>query len=421
MSATLLLAGTALAAAPVGRPTSTSPVRSHVSASATAGVAPPAETYEPTTGATFNDPTGTEEEQYRIIRHINDLIDHSPPGSVIRIASMTLNQRSTIDALLAAYARGVDVRIILPAAMRAKPGPVSVTAVLGSNKSASSYIFFCTNSCYRSGTSGVHHSKLHLFSQVGTATNVVSTSSGNLDDYMAQRRYNDEYTVVDDTQGYRAAVTYFDGMLRDADGKAAAPTTTSEGITYYFFPRRRANLFGGIFKFVQCTGATGGTGVNGRTAIRMTTSLWDRSRLDVAQQLVSLRRKGCNIQITAQSYNIDAGIVRMFRDARVSLRYSNSPSMASGSHSKYVAISGNFHGKSNATSVYAGSLNLTAADNSVCDNNMVRITQAPAFEAYRRQFTGLWAKSVPANQSSRALRTFTADKTAIAQDDQRRE
>ena len=98
-----------------------------------------------------------EEEQYRIIRHINDLIDHSPPGSVIRIASMTLNQRSTIDALLAAYARGVDVRIILPAAMRAKPGPVSVTAVLGSNKSASSYIFFCTNSCYRSGATGVHH------------------------------------------------------------------------------------------------------------------------------------------------------------------------------------------------------------------------------------------------------------------------
>jgi PLD-like domain len=107
----------------------------------------------------------------------------------------------------------------------------------------------------------------------------------------------------------------------------------------------------------------------------------------------------------------------MFRDAKVPLRYSNSASMASGSHSKYVAISGNFHGKTNATSVYAGSLNLTASDNSICDNNMVRIIAPSAFDAYRQQFDGLWAKSDPANQSSRTLRTFTADKTAIAADD----
>jgi hypothetical protein len=289
--------------------------------------------------------------------------------------------------------------------------------VLGSNPRASSFIFFCTNSCFRSGAGGVHHSKLHLFSQVGSARNVVSTSSGNLDDYMAKNRYNDEYTVIDDPQGYQSGVAYFDSMMGDAYGNATSPVTTAANATYYFFPRLDANLFGGIFKFVTCTGATGGTGVNGRTAIRMTTSLWDRSRLDVAQQIVALRKKGCDIQITAQSYNIDAGIVKMFRDAKVPLRYSNSAKMASGSHSKYVAISGNFHGKTNATSVYAGSLNLTAADNSACDNNMIRVTASSAYDSYRVHFAGLWAKSDPANQSARPLRSFTADKTTIAADD----
>jgi hypothetical protein len=70
----------------------------------------------------------------------------------------------------------------------------------------------------------------------------------------------------------------------------------------------------------------------------------------------------------------------------VRFRFADTPQTAAGNHSKYVAISGNFHGRTNATSVYAGSLNLTAADNSSCDNNMIRITDASAHDAYRANF-----------------------------------
>ena len=209
---------------------------------------------------------------------------------------------------------------------------------------------------------------------------MISTSSGNLDNYMAERRYNDAYTMVDDAEGYQAGVANFDQMLSDSYHNAAAPTATGNGVTYHFFPRRRANLFGSIMNKVRCQGATGGTGIDGRTAIRMTTSLWDRSRLDVARQVVGLRRHGCNIYVIAQSYNIDRGILRMFRAAKVRFRFADTPRTALGNHSKYVTVSGNFNGRTNSTTVYSGSLNLTASDNSACDNNMIRITDVSAHD-----------------------------------------
>ena len=92
--------------------------------------------------------------------------------------------------------------------------------------------------------------------------------------------------------------------------------------------------------------------IDGRTAIRMTTSLWDRSRLDVARQVVGLRRQGCNIYVIAQSYNIDRGILRMFRAAKVRFRFADTPRTALGNHSKYVTVSGNFNGRTNSTTVY---------------------------------------------------------------------
>ena len=91
----------------------------------------------------------------------------------------------------------------------------------------------------------------------------------------------------------------------------------------------------------------------------------------------------------AQSYNIDREILRMFRAAKVRFRFADTPQTAPGNHSKYVTVSGNFHGRTNATNVYAGSLNLTAADNSACDNNMIRITDASAHDAYRAHFAAL--------------------------------
>ena len=38
--------------------------------------------FEPVAGAIFSDPTGTRDDQFRIIDHVNQLIDNSPEGSI---------------------------------------------------------------------------------------------------------------------------------------------------------------------------------------------------------------------------------------------------------------------------------------------------------------------------------------------------
>ena len=109
--------------------------------------------FEPVAGAVFNDPTGTPEEQFRIVDHVVQLIDNSPTGSFIRLATMTVNAR-TVDALISARQRGVNVRVILPNQMIGKPSPSRLTAETGTNTRAGSYVFYCRNACYRDGKPG---------------------------------------------------------------------------------------------------------------------------------------------------------------------------------------------------------------------------------------------------------------------------
>src|SRR4051794_754571 len=104
--------------------------------------------FEPVAGAVFNDPTGTRDDEFRIIDHMNQLIDNSPPDSFIRLATMTLNPL-TADALISAHQRGVNVRVILPRQMIGKPSPLRVTAETGTDTRAGSYVFYCRNACYR--------------------------------------------------------------------------------------------------------------------------------------------------------------------------------------------------------------------------------------------------------------------------------
>src|SRR6478735_7933622 len=102
--------------------------------------------FEPVAGAVFNDPTGTPEDQFRIVNHVIQLIDNSPTDSFIRLATMTVNA-TTVDALIRAHQRGVNVRVILPSQMFGKFSPSRLTTETGTNIHSGSYVFYCRNAC----------------------------------------------------------------------------------------------------------------------------------------------------------------------------------------------------------------------------------------------------------------------------------
>ena len=65
---------------------------------------------------------------------------------------MTLSIQDTIDRLLAADARGVNVRIVLPLGFAKKERIAPLKSQLGRDVSKRSWITFCNGACYRGGT-----------------------------------------------------------------------------------------------------------------------------------------------------------------------------------------------------------------------------------------------------------------------------
>ena len=67
----------------------------------------------PVDGATFNDPSSSAAAQNRIIAYLNDMIDQTPAGETIRITQYNLTCGSTVDKIIRAYKRGVNIQIVV--------------------------------------------------------------------------------------------------------------------------------------------------------------------------------------------------------------------------------------------------------------------------------------------------------------------
>ena len=325
------------------------------------------------------------------VNQLNDLIQNAPTGSTIRIMVMTLSIQDTIDRLLAADARGVNVRIVLPLGFAKKERIAPLKSQLGRDVSKRSWITFCNGACYRGGDAGVMHAKQFLFSQTGAARNVFMITGGNLDSSHYRIKYNDAWTVVGDSVAYAKEVKFFDGMK--VDHKAAVPEPfVSNGIKYYFFPRAGTNVFSRVLNATTCKGVTGDAGTNGRTVVRMVTSLWDSGRIGVARRLIALSRAGCDVRVTVQSYRTTQPVLTLLRNSHIKIRKSDTVDYTKGNHSKYLAVSGNVLGDRSDNTVVTGSVNLTPSDSVGCTNNMIRIIDSrSAFLDYSKNFDRIWS------------------------------
>ena len=183
------------------------------------GVAAPAQAdttpdaYAPKTGALFNDPTGGFSEQRRLFIHIRRSISSVPPGGAIRIAVMSFADKRIADALVAAYERGVRVKLIFAGA-NVYPPMARLRDRIGTDPSARSFVVICENSCR--GTRGEMHAKYFSFSRTaGGSKYVTMVGSNNLTNHNATEQWSDLYTVEGDQRYYRAYNRWFGQLKHD--------------------------------------------------------------------------------------------------------------------------------------------------------------------------------------------------------------
>ena len=359
-----------------------------------AQAADPPLSYTPKTGALFNDPNGTDDQQLALMDPIVKSVNSVPAGSIIRFIAYSFSWQPLAEALIAAHDRGVRVRLLIDSHHYQLVSPGTDTpqlkalrSALGTDRSKSSYIRTCKYGCMSNSTSYIH-SKLYLFSRAGDAKHVSMISSANPAETGISKSWNNTYTIANNKAIYDANVDNFNDMLPDktntdyyhtVSSSPCQPSGTSAATCkLYYFPRagstRSSDTIYNVLSDVTCTGAANGYGVDGKTQIKIAAYQWTSLRLHIAQKLTELKGKGCNIEVIYPADKVDAEVTAELRKKNIPVYNGRIDRDGDGvkelyPHSKYLLINGVYQGDSSFKGVYTASQNFT--NNSLRESNEV--------------------------------------------------
>jgi phosphatidylserine/phosphatidylglycerophosphate/cardiolipin synthase-like enzyme len=383
-----------------------------------------------TDGVFFNVPRSRDPEKvWRIEQQIIAAINHAQKGSQILVSVFSFDREPVAEALIRARRRGVQVRVLMnnhqtTRAMR------MMYRVLGKDRTKLNFAYPCRWGCRSSGEN--LHSKFFLFSHTGASRNVVMVGSTNLTFNAASNQFNDLYVRSGSQALYDTFVTLHEQMRLD---RLADPLYWSKQIGNAWnlqvlpYPEYSAtnDPVMKIFNKVVCTGATGGTGSNGRTRIRVSMHAWDGARgVYIAKKLRILYGAGCDVKLF---YGMAAAGVRNVFATKTPRGYL--PVHVAGydtavggytgeidlyDHQKIIAISGVYAGDTAASYTFTGSSNFQDSG-AKGDEVILRIKGAYLQSKYLRNWNYIWtershlARYIPyrsARTSGQSFRTADA-------------
>lgn len=363
---------------------------------ATAAQADPTpDAYAPQTGALFNDPTGGFKEQRRLFIHIRRSISSVPAGGAIRIAVMSFADKRIADALVAAYRRGVRVKLIFAGA-NVYPPMARLRDTIGTDPSARSFVVICENSCR--GTKGQMHAKYFSFSRTtGGSQFVTMVGSNNLTKHNATEQWSDLYTVEGDQKYYRAYNRWFGQLkhdqpvqqqyLRKFIGQNQIAITPID-LSANEDPIRTA------LSRVRCEVTQGELDPDAQdpdkvvaTRIRIGAHAWNEERgKAIARDVAALVHQGCIAQVF---YGVGTGPAVRAILTQAGAQLSNGTHKGIYTHQKMMVVKGAYGKQLDTVRVWTGSHNWS--DRSPGRDDLIIYTKNRAVgEAYVRGFKYMW-------------------------------
>ncbi|HEY3528489.1 MAG TPA: phospholipase D-like domain-containing protein [Nocardioides sp.] len=278
-----------------------------------AGMTSPAQAspdhYNPTGGATFNNPYGGNAAAHRIVHKLVRTINSVTSGHKIRIASWNFRSNRIADALIRAHRRGVSVRLIMDYGnwnpdVSNRIARRTAIALSRHNKhrkpGMTSWLRRCHGSCR--GPHGIAHVKFYTFDKVQRTRDVVLYGSANATELAATIQWNDVYTLIKNHRRYNDFIRVFNQMKRDKAVKQGFLSYQVGPVGLDFYPYTGDHTSKDpvlkVLNQVRCSGATQGTGINGHTKVRIaqTATYGDRG-LALAHRLATMKKRGCNIHL----------------------------------------------------------------------------------------------------------------------------
>lgn len=329
-----------------------------------------------------------------------ELISLATPGSSIHLSMYNFDRMPVARELLRASARGVGVNVVFDGALKSskKTSGTPVYALLNGAESLAPLkcqtppcITFCggalnINSSCRGSVN--NHNKFILFSNLSDGrTSVVAVSSANWTESQLLQA-NDLLVVAGDEALYRGTISYWNALK---DSNLPVPQFIQGQIAgLYVFPNKSSDPVLDNLNQVNCQ-------LPG-SKIRVLQSRLTDDRIAIAQRLMELSARGCDVKVVARhepSMNSPGPkMIATLKDKLIILPYEGSrpeDKSINSNHAKVVIINASMNGTSTKVPmVMTGSHNLNKNSLRNNDELMYRIIDQELFEAY----DGFWERVV---------------------------
>ena len=341
--------------------------------------------YVPPAGPSFNNPIGTPTQQRKLLQQVIRTTNSAPAGSTIRMAVFSFGDGATADALIAAYHRGVDVKLVF-AGENVYPAMARLRDAIGTDTTAPSFVAICQDSCR--GDAGQMHAKYFSFSQAGAARWITMVGSVNLTQHNAQDQWNDLYTRVEDRPYFRAYGHWFGQLKQDQPvvkqylHKSVSDTDIK--IMPVDLTEENDPILDALDQ-VQCRVQVGDEEV--RTGLYISTHAWNEERgKAIAWKVAALRGDGCDVKVFYGT-GMGAAVKSILEHHDVQLRKGHHQGIRT--HEKVMVVSGGFAGETSTVRAWTGSQNWS--DRALHrDDLIVRVDDQPEAAAYAKRFLWMW-------------------------------
>ncbi len=343
-------------------------------------------------------------------------IRHARKGSYIRIAVYSFDRTNVAKALINAHKRGVHVQVIHNDHLYTKAMKM-LRHALGKNRSKKSWDYICKTGCR--SVQGVMHDKFYLFEHTGSARNVVMIGSANMMRNAIVHQFNDLMVQKEAPKLYGTLLTLFKQLKKDRTAKPIYwHRVISRKYQLWVLPHPRTTSKNdpimNILRPVRCHRANGGTGINGRTKIRVSMHAWNGDRgAWIARRLRHLFAQGCNVKVLwalagskmkkVIGMNTRRGKVRRHADG-YNTDCDPDNQVDKYSHQKYMTISGHYGSDRSTSLVITGSSNWTHSGISG-DEVILSARGKRLVRQWNHNFDHIWTKrSRPVGQSTGGFR-----------------
>lgn len=345
----------------------------------------------PDLSTVFATPKGDGLDDPTLENAMLDLLTKAAPGSSVRVAIYGWNRVNVAQAFVDASKRGVDVRIVLDTGVNkdAAGNANGAVQLLAAGLPAGA-LTLCARGDGSCIGDNINHNKFLLFSQLTDGSHhVVVQSSANFTKSQLGE-HNNAVIIRNDKKLYDGYASYFGDLVVHRLNLDYNRTLEGTHVRTYVFPRAAGDTVVNILDNVRCQ--------KGVSTVRVAMAFFTESRKDVAEQLVRLQRKGCDVRIAMRKAGdgpVDASIIDRFVRAGIDIGLYPSET-GNNIHSKYLLVDSPYEGTGGVTRralVFTGSHNLTGTALRHNDETLARVDDPAVFAAFASNWTTIRAQA----------------------------